>query len=111
MVSTYVVCGALSGLAGLVVIIRQQQRERSRLAPLPPGPKPDFLIGNVRDFPQTQMFETFTQWREKYGDLIYLNLLGTSMVIVNSFECANEIGNKRAEFYSHRAQSVMLMDV
>lgn len=110
MVSTYTFSGVISGLAALALLYGKYRR-RNQIAPLPPGPKGDFLIGNVRDLPQTRMFDTFTEWQKTYGDLIHLDLLGIHMLIVNSFECAVELGNKRAEWYSHRAQSVMLNDV
>lgn len=34
-----------------------------------PGPKKDFLIGNVRDFPKTHWKDEFMRWKELYGVL------------------------------------------
>jgi hypothetical protein len=36
-------------------------------AKLPPGPKRELLIGNMRNFPKKQWYETFSQWKEEYG--------------------------------------------
>lgn len=43
--------------------------------PLPPGPKGLPLLGNVTDLPQTQPWETFAHWGEKYGTYPRLGLL------------------------------------
>jgi hypothetical protein len=36
-------------------------------AKLPPGPKREPFIGNLRNFPKQRWYETFTQWREEFG--------------------------------------------
>lgn len=41
-------------------------KSRSRL-PLPPGPKPFPIIGNMLDIPQKKEKETYDQWYHKYG--------------------------------------------
>ena len=35
--------------------------------PLPPGPKPDPLIGNLRLMPRDYQWKTFAEWRKRWG--------------------------------------------
>jgi hypothetical protein len=36
-------------------------------ATLPPGPKRDFFIGNLRNFPKGRWYEAFTRWKDEFG--------------------------------------------
>ncbi|KAG8858663.1 hypothetical protein FRB91_009445 [Serendipita sp. 411] len=38
-----------------------------RKYPLPPGPPRDFLIGSLRHFPSSRIWEKFTEWQKLYG--------------------------------------------
>ncbi|KAF8512772.1 cytochrome P450 [Gautieria morchelliformis] len=69
---------------------------------LPPGPPRKLIIGNVFDMPTQQMWVTFSQWARAYGDLVYLNILGQSMVIISSAHVAYELFEKRSTIYSDR---------
>jgi hypothetical protein len=42
-------------------------RARRAGATLPPGPKPEFLIGSLRNFPKKRWYETFEKWKEEFG--------------------------------------------
>ena len=54
---------AVSGVAiSTWFLIRQ-----SRRLPLPPGPAPDPVIGNLRQMGSKNMELLFTQWGEEYG--------------------------------------------
>lgn len=50
-------------IAALYVFTRLR---RSPL-PLPPGPKPKMLLGNLGDMPEKDEWLTYTSWKQKYG--------------------------------------------
>ncbi|KAF8523750.1 cytochrome P450 [Hysterangium stoloniferum] len=75
---------------------------------LPPGPPGRFLIGNLYDLPSHHEWETYSEWANKYGDLVYLNVLGTSMLYINSADLAYELFEKRSAIYSDRPMMPML---
>jgi hypothetical protein len=98
-------------------------------AKLPPGPKRQLIIGNLRNFPKGRWYETFSRWKQEFGeppsvlpsllnldlvrncdeigDLVYINILGTQMVICNSLEIAEELAGRRARIYSGRFWTTM----
>jgi len=41
---------------------------RSRSTPFPPGPRPDPLIGNVRQMGSNDLHVLAEQWAKKYGE-------------------------------------------
>ncbi|CAG7853102.1 SubName: Full=Uncharacterized protein {ECO:0000313/EMBL:CCA75453.1} [Serendipita indica DSM 11827] len=75
----------------------------------PPGPPKLLLIGNAHNFPVDNWAVVFNEWQKLYGDIIHIQLPGTSFVIVNSFEIAQELFNKRAKFNSDRNVGHMIM--
>jgi cytochrome P450 len=70
--------------------------------PLPPGPKPLPLIGNLLDWPTKRVWETFNKWADSHGDLVYCNLLGKQIIIINSIALANTLLDKKGSNYSER---------
>ncbi|KAI0695235.1 cytochrome P450 [Cytidiella melzeri] len=78
---------------------------------LPPGPKPLPLLGNVFDVPSDAAWKVFQQWGKKYGDLIYLETFGKTMVVINSAAVAFELLDKRSSIYSYRPQFTMANEV
>ncbi len=49
--------------------------------PYAPGPKKQFILGNVREFPVKNLWETFASWRSKYG--VYCNSYLFAQIINN----------------------------
>ncbi|KAL5498334.1 hypothetical protein ACEPAH_2476 [Sanghuangporus vaninii] len=69
---------------------------------LPPSPPSDPIIGNARVMPLEYAYKTFGAWMKKYGDLIYVSVLGRPMIIVNSAQAARDLMEKKGAIYSSR---------
>ncbi|THU76451.1 hypothetical protein K435DRAFT_704851, partial [Dendrothele bispora CBS 962.96] len=51
---------------------------------LPPGPKRWPFLGSALHMPKHYAWRTFSKWKEIYGNIIYLDVLGTPIVVINS---------------------------
>ncbi|KII91146.1 hypothetical protein PLICRDRAFT_51332 [Plicaturopsis crispa FD-325 SS-3] len=91
-------------LTGVVafILINVFRRGKGPGAPLPPGPRRYPVIGNMFDIPTYKPWLTFTQWGTNYGPLVYAKVLGRSMVIINSWEVAADMLDKKSLIYSDR---------
>jgi hypothetical protein len=98
----------LAGAAAAFYAYRRVKSEQTlNNTPVPPGPKRYPIIGSLLSFPQGRWYETFTHWQKKYGDIIYMNILGTPMLVVNSLDTARDLMEKRGHIYSGRPKDVM----
>ncbi|KAI0816985.1 cytochrome P450 [Trametes gibbosa] len=95
----------LISCAGFALFIGNIQRVRRSM--LPPGPPALPLIGNVLDFPTSHYGPRFSQMAEKYGNMIYLDLLGQPVVVVHSYDAAVDLMDRRSVNYSGRPRSIM----
>ncbi|KAK7041453.1 hypothetical protein VNI00_009319 [Paramarasmius palmivorus] len=75
-------------------------------APLPPGPPADPVIGHLRIMPKENTAETFHEWTQKYGDVMFLRVFGRKMVVLGSFDKAQELLDQRGSTYSCRPKFV-----
>ncbi|KIK58635.1 hypothetical protein GYMLUDRAFT_1005937 [Collybiopsis luxurians FD-317 M1] len=73
-----------------------------RRFPLPPGPKGWPIIGNLFDLPKEKAYFTNRHTALTDSDLLYFNAAGTSMLILNSAEVANDLLVGRWKMYSDR---------
>jgi hypothetical protein len=65
--------GVVAGAALLRTIWNSPGVQARRAgAKLPPGPKRDLIIGNLRNFPKEKWYETFTGWRQEFGEHLLL---------------------------------------
>lgn len=119
----------LASICFFTYVLKRFSRYKNGL-PLPPGPKGLPILGNVFDVPSTNMMSAFRDLNAKYGtiispsleppstklnstrhvelgDLVYLNVLGRSMVIIGAHSTAVELLDKRSAIYSGRTPSVM----
>ncbi|KAF8588233.1 cytochrome P450 [Ramaria rubella] len=79
--------------------------------PLPPGPKPLPIIGNVLDLPKEKDWETYGRWAKEYGDIVHVRTFGRSIIILNSYKAVNDLMEKRSSNYSDRPHLTMLLDL
>ncbi|KAK0460211.1 cytochrome P450, partial [Desarmillaria tabescens] len=73
----------------------------------PPGPRGLPFIGNALDMPTDKPWLTFARWRETYGDICSATVLGQTFVILNSYEIAVDLLDKRGSIYSERPHLTM----
>ncbi|KAH9894042.1 cytochrome P450 [Cubamyces lactineus] len=81
-------------------------RRTSRL-PLPPGPPGLPIIGDVPEISQSHAWIAYRDYAAKLGDVISLNALGQSFVILNSHSAALDLLEKRSSIYSDRPANIM----
>ncbi|EJD41567.1 cytochrome P450 [Auricularia subglabra TFB-10046 SS5] len=77
-------------------------RKRDAHGPLPPGPIGYPLIGSLLAYPTHQEWLTFTRWRALYGDLVYANVAGQPIMVLNSPAVAHALLDERGATYSDR---------
>ncbi|KAF8918429.1 cytochrome P450 [Mucidula mucida] len=76
---------------------------------LPPGPKGWPLIGNLYDLPPSEEWIAYREFgREFNSDIIHLNLMGTSLIVVNTRDAARDLFERRSSMYSDRPPFPML---
>ncbi|KAL3458434.1 cytochrome P450 [Aspergillus heterothallicus] len=88
---------------GLLVVVYLATRQRSASSlPLPPGPKPLPIIGNVHQAPKSHGWRTYRKWSEQYGPVVHVNMLGQHVMILSTSEAAHDLLAKRGATFSDR---------
>ena len=105
------------GFGGLTFFV---MRAGKRRLPYPPGPKSLPIVGNLFSMPSEEEWITYRKWSEESGmrsrhlhlvpvnwplagsDIVYANVMGSHIVILNSIKAANELLEKRSSIYSDR---------
>ncbi|KAJ8581526.1 cytochrome P450 [Rhizopogon salebrosus TDB-379] len=89
--------------ASLVVITALRQFIANRQhKPLPPGPKPLPVLGNILSIDAQEPWLTYAEWRDAYGDLVFVRILDQEVVVINSQHVAEDLLDKRSRIYSDR---------
>ncbi|KAH7905082.1 cytochrome P450 [Hygrophoropsis aurantiaca] len=70
--------------------------------PLPPGPPPTPIVGNVRGINASAPWLTYTEWAATYGDLVYSRFFRQEIILINSEEVARDLLDRRSHIYSDR---------
>ncbi|RGP80072.1 o-methylsterigmatocystin oxidoreductase [Fusarium longipes] len=91
-------------LAALLVYYVLFPKKKQTGLPLPPGPKPLPVIGNLLDLPPagTAEYKHWAKHKELYGPISSLNILGQPMIILNSPDAMHELLEKRSTKTSSR---------
>lgn len=101
-----------------IVLLHVLRRRKARL-PLPPGPPAHPILGHIPVFPAKEnRDDIFYQWAQQYGeslarplshhtqpqpgDVVHVNLLGKSIILLNSEQAAADLLDKRSANYSDR---------
>ncbi|KIM31146.1 hypothetical protein M408DRAFT_327438 [Serendipita vermifera MAFF 305830] len=96
------IAGGIAIFTASVVALHLRKSNRKPGPETFPGPKPDFLLGNIRQFPRSHWKDVFKAWKDEYGDVVHLGMPGTSILILNRWEDAEELLAKRANIWSGR---------
>lgn len=97
-----------AALAATSLFLYGAFRSSRKSLALPPGPKPWFIYGNASDIPHKKPWIEFHKWSQKYGGLIYFTIFQTKFIVINDYNIAFELLDKRSHLYSDRPRSVML---
>ena len=118
---------------GYVLARKLNQSSRSKGVISPPGPPKDFLIGNIRQFPKDHFYAKFCEWQKEYGelkdlpvfshierdkadkssvgDIVLVEVLGLSVVVINSYETVQDILAKRPSTTGGRKIGYMVLEL
>ncbi|KAI0699911.1 CyP450 monooxygenase [Cerioporus squamosus] len=93
-------------LTYVVSYARWQARSRGR--PLPPGPWCLPFIGNIFHMRRPELWRAHRELCEKYGDIVYVPVLGQSIVVLGGPQAIYDLLDKRSAVTSDRQRSVLI---
>ncbi|KKK12914.1 hypothetical protein AOCH_000477 [Aspergillus ochraceoroseus] len=94
-------------IAILLGIVYKFLDDRRKL-PLPPGPKPLPLIGNIYQIPSENPWRKYQEWNATYGPIISFKLGLQTVICLGTHQVAHEILAKKSEVYSSRPPLVFM---
>ncbi|KIM86577.1 hypothetical protein PILCRDRAFT_308713 [Piloderma croceum F 1598] len=97
-----------AGIVGIIFLLIIWSRTPTHLGNLPPGPKPVYALGNIRDLTSKELWLRARDWARQYGSVCYLHILGQGLVFLNTPEAAVDLMDKRGTIYSDKPQLVMV---
>ncbi|KAJ9134091.1 Cytochrome P450 [Pleurostoma richardsiae] len=99
---------AVALLLGIVVVSVIKRSSKKYPCPLPPSPPAEPFFGHYRNLPLENAHLTHMQYAKQFNsDVVYFNVLGNHMIVLNSQKAANEILDKRGAIYQDRPNFVL----
>ncbi len=71
-----------------------------------PGPKPNFIFGNLIDIGREGMNVAFPKWTKKYGSIVGFFIGGRPQMLVTDFELIRHMLIKDFQIFSNKSQGV-----
>ncbi|TFK32637.1 cytochrome P450 monooxygenase [Crucibulum laeve] len=75
---------------------------RWRRTPFPPGPRGIPLVGNIFDLPKKYEWIHWAKYKDMYGPISSVSVMGTRIVLLNSLDACIELLERRSSIYSNR---------
>ncbi|PBL01644.1 cytochrome P450 [Armillaria gallica] len=92
-----------AGVSTIVLALLSALFLRNTGLPLPPGPPPKLLSGNVHQMPRTAPWATFSGWSRQYGSaIIHYRFFRRHFIILNTAETVLALLEHRSNIYSDR---------
>jgi hypothetical protein len=61
--------------------------------------------------PKEKDWETYRAWNERYGDVVYIEALGSKIVVLSPAAVINELFERHSAVYSDQPLTVMLVEL
>ncbi|KAJ7843607.1 cytochrome P450 [Mycena olivaceomarginata] len=103
---THIELGAAVTVASLVRIVLAIKFLFRSKGPIPPGPPGLPFVGNIFQLPAKGQYLKFTEWKEKYGPIFSLNLMGQLVVVLNTHQVAADLLDRRSLSHSDRPRFI-----
>ena len=113
MAAILILSCVFTALLALLFVRSKTQGTARHTLPLPPGPKGLPLIGNINDLPPqgSQEYLHWLQFKDRYGPLSSITILGQTMIIIHGRDIALELMEKRASKHSGRPHMKFAMEM
>lgn len=102
--------GLLFGIALLLgtLIVKHLKASQKEAYPLPPGPPGEPILGHLRVIPEIGPEHKYIEWSKEYSsDILYFNVLGRPIIVLNSVKVAHDLLDKRGANYASRPRFVL----
>ena len=134
--NTAILMVAAAAVVLLTIFLRSNRQQARSKLPFPPGPKPEWLLGNARQMPASSQWLTFANWGKQYGKcqskqrsahqtrthrphdafpfpggFVFARVFGDPFLILNSAQSAIDLLDRRSTIYSDRKDSVMVNEL
>ncbi|KAH6899267.1 cytochrome P450 98A3 [Coprinopsis sp. MPI-PUGE-AT-0042] len=96
---------ALGALTSATFVVLRKRRN-TRGLPLPPGPKGLPLLGNIFQIPSENAWMAYREMGKVHGDMVYLEVPGQPLLVLNNLEDCLNLLEKRGLNYSDRMHSM-----
>ncbi|KAI4862537.1 cytochrome P450 [Hypoxylon rubiginosum] len=100
--------GVVVAFLGVFLYYVFQSRYQRLPYPLPPSPPAEPIIGHIRRLPMENAHIKHMEYAKQYNsDVVYFNVLGNHMIVLNTQKAANELLDKRGANYQDRPRFVL----
>ncbi|KAK7677862.1 hypothetical protein QCA50_019174 [Cerrena zonata] len=102
-------CLSLLAVFSCCMLYRSWGKQGARPYPLGPIRLP--FLGSVHLLPQKYQEKGFAEWGNRYGSLVFAKLFQTPTIIINSWEVARDLMEKRSGNYSSRPRLILMVEM